>query len=178
MPWILRSAEIFDSGDGKFVCGAEHEGFPRRSYCHDFAKRQSFDCRRRIAGGRTLRSCDERLCRNRRDGVEPPWSNRDVAARRWRADRGRWISETRGLRSRQRKISLRRHAQRQSRVSHCDAARGRPRSDRRRLSFREEQRGRHQRDLRRIEPNGSRGAEDESEPGRAYGDAARPTDGF
>ena len=111
MPWVLSSGEIFSSGDGKFVSAPSMKIAARRTDADDPAKRQSFDCGRRDRRRGALRSGLQQLFGNRYDGLEPAWPHGDLVAPRRRADRRRRILETRGLRSCQWQISLRRRAQ-------------------------------------------------------------------
>ena len=97
MPWILSSAEIFNSGDGKFVAAPSMKSSRDEPTVTALQNGKVL-----IVGGDspTAELYDprvEHLCRDRSDGVEPSRPNSDLAAPRWRVDRRWWIPESRGL---------------------------------------------------------------------------------
>lgn len=123
MPWILRSAEIFNSGNGKFVPA------PSMKASRDDPTATTLQNDKVLVVGGDSPAAE----------LYDPATNAFAETGAMAASRhgqtatlmrdggvliaGGGFQKLEIRRSSQRKVSLRRHAQRQSRLSHCDAAR-------------------------------------------------------
>ena len=92
MPWILPSAEILDPRDGRFSSAAKMKT-PRDEPTATLLRNGKVLV---VGGGESGAELydpkKQYICRDRRDGREPLWTNRDPATKRQGADLRRWTA--------------------------------------------------------------------------------------